>query len=156
MNPRHLYTNIVYSLVKTLIDELPPGMGAAYVDWDSHAELHELPSDDTLVGLSGASLDHDDGQVRVVFGIGMATQNDPNLFTLRKLTSHLYGAFYPETRIALYDKAAIDAGGNIVPSDWMIMTTPLEILPINRAEIRNVQFINCSALLNPAALSSAG
>lgn len=153
MNPRHLYTNIVYSLVKKLIDDLPPEHNATYVDWDAHAEIHELPTDNTLVGLSGVSLDHEAEGIRVVFAIGMATQNDPNLFRLRALTSELYGAFFPETRVELYDKADIDAGGDITPADWMILTTPIEILPINRAEIRNVQFINCSALLNPAALS---
>jgi hypothetical protein len=156
MNPRHLYTNIVYSLVKKLIEEMPPELAAVYVDWDAHAEIHELPSDDVLVGLSGVSLDHEYEEIRVVFGVGLATQNDPNLFKLRALTSHMYGAFFPETRVELYDKADIDAGGNITPTDWMILTTPIEILPINRAEIRNVQFINCSALLNPAALSFGG
>lgn len=156
MNPRHLYTNIVYSLVKKLIDELPPEFSAVYVDWDAHAEIHELPNDNVLAGLSGVSLDHEYEEMRVVFGVGLATQNDPNLFKLRALTSHMYGAFFPETRIDLYDKAAIDAGGSITPVDWMITTTPLEILPINRAEIRNVQFINVSALLNPASLSFSG
>lgn len=149
MNPKHLYTGIVYSLVKKLLDEMPDGW--EYIDWDAHAEIHELPAVDKLIGLSGVSLANDGEEIRVVFAVGVATQNDPNLFNLRGATSEFYGVFAPETRVDVYDKVAIDDGADVEPSSWMVMTTPIEILPINRAEIRNVQFINCSALLNPKA-----
>ena len=147
------YTNLVYSVTRAIVQEMPNG--AVYVDWDAHAEIHELPSDDLLVGVSGVSLSQDHDQIEVTFSVGIATQNDPNLFKLRAATSKYYARVRPEQTIDIYDHAEVAAGGDIVPVSWMVSTTPLEILPVNRAEIRNVQFINVSALLNPASLSFA-
>lgn len=154
MRSDEFYTNLVYSITRAVVQELPDG--AVYVDWDAHAEIHELPSDNLLVGVSGVSLSQEHDQIEVVFSIGIATQNDPNLFQLRAATSKYYALVRPEQTIDIYDHALVAAGGAITPVSWMVVTTPLEILPVNRAEIRNVQFINVSALLNPASLSFSG
>lgn len=154
MKANEFYTNLVYSLVKVVKGAMPAG--AVYVDWDAHAEIHELPADNLLVGLSGVSLSQENDEIEISFSIGIATQQDPNLFTLRATTSKYYALVLPETRIDIYDVAAVNAGGPLNPVSWMVTTTPIQILPINRAEIRNVQFINVSALLNPAALAFDG
>jgi hypothetical protein len=137
--------------MRKVIEAKPEGVN--YIDWDAHAEIHELPSDDLLMGLSGVSMAQEEDEIQVVFQVGISSQNDPNLFQLRALTGLAYAAFKPETRIDIFNKSDVDSGGDLIPVTWMVTTTPLEILPINRAEIRNVQFMNCTALLNPASLS---
>lgn len=151
MKSDEFYTNLTYSLTKLVKDALPAG--AVYIDWDAHAEIHELPADNLLVGLSGASFTQEHEELDVSFSIGVATQNDRNLFVLRETISRYYGLVRPERKIDVYDVAGFAAGTHPDPVSWMVTTTPLQILPINRAEIRNVQFINVSALMNPASLS---
>ena len=148
------YVDLTYSIVKAVLDIKPAG--ASYIDWDAHADIHELPIDDLLVGASGCSFTYEDAStIDVSFAVGVATKNDDNLFNLRTTISNYFEAFRPETKVPLYDRALIQAGAPIEPYTWMVITTPITLLPINRAESRNVQFLNVGGLVNPAALRAS-
>jgi hypothetical protein len=137
-----LYENIIASIVKLAIDfialEAPE---AVYCDWDSHASLSELPKG-TLIGPAGCGLTHDDQKIEVVFGLGVGTDDDPNLFLLRSLVSKLFARVQPKTRIQIYDAATAQK------VSWMVVTTPVAVTPTSRAEIRAMQFVECRALID--------
>lgn len=149
MKPEDVYDNVVVSLIKFVqefIAEHDPT--AVYVDWDAHAQISELPKDGTLIGPAGCGLSHEEVNREVVFGFGISTDQDPNLFRLRRLISKLYGRLQPAMTIPVYDHKT----GEV--ASWMVLKTPVEIMPVTKAELRSVQFVNATALLNPAATSS--
>ncbi|MGH6957628.1 MAG: hypothetical protein ACREEW_13265 [Caulobacteraceae bacterium] len=148
MNDAALYTNIISSILKQINDFRTENMaGSTYFDWDAHAQADELPEGD-LIGPAGCGMTHEESGIHVVFGIGVATGGDPNLFRMRALMSKLYGLFKPQTSIPILDA---DTGDVL---SWMVIRTPVSILPAAKAQIRSVQFFNATALIDPGATSS--
>lgn len=147
MDKEELYNNVVQSLTKWIRDfaaEKAPD--AEYVNWDEHATIEELPKDNILYGPAGCGLTEDEEGISIVFSFGFAVNKDPNLFMLTKLMSSLYGRLRPKTRIPIYDH---DSTQEI---SALIIRTPVEIVPVSKAEIRSMQFVNASGLLVTSAL----
>ena len=147
MSPADLYNNIVYSIVKLVLDWMPESV--TYVDWDAHSQIQELPAG-SLAGPAGCGMSHEEEGIEVVFGIGVSTDDDPNLFVLRDLVSQVYALMAPERKIPIYDQKS----GSLEPVSWMVMRTPVSITPVSKAEIRSVQFIEGTALLNPKTVGA--
>lgn len=147
MNPADIYNNIVQSVVKLSLNFIASDAPTAgYFDFDSHANSDEMPAADILIGPAGVGMVHEEDGVHVVFALGVATRNDPNLFILRKLISGLYGAVRPTTRLAIYDQTTA------LPVSWMVTTTPVAVTPMTKAELRSYQFVEVRALIDQSQL----
>lgn len=145
-----LYYDVVLSLIRFIEDfRKAKAPAAVYVDWDAHAQISELPKDNILIGPAGCGLDEvSKDMYEVVFSFGISTYQDKNLFELRKLISQLFGALPIEKRIPIYSAAT----GNVVSS--MVIKSPRAVTPVTKAEIRSLQFVELSALIEPGATSS--
>jgi hypothetical protein len=148
MNDENLYYNVVQSLVKFIQDfreEVQPNSG--YFDFDAHAQQSELPAG-ILMGPAGTALTYEEQGMSVVFSFGIITDQDPNLFQLRRMVSTLLGRLKPETKIPVYDAET----GTII--SWMVVTPPVAATPVTQIEIRSCQFVMVHAQVNPAATST--
>lgn len=149
MKSDDIYNNIVTSLVKWINDlrqEVFPD--AEYVDFDEHAQITELPTAQLAMGPAGVGLAQDEDGWEVVFSFGVLTYQDKNLQRLRKAVSYIFGRLPVEATIPIYDA---ETGEELT---WMVIRTPRAVTPVTKAEIRSLQFVEMSALLNPAAASS--
>lgn len=143
-----LYNNIAQSIIKFAVDFVEAHPGCQFLDWDEHANIHELPESD-LAGPAGIGMvDEGGGLYSIVFSIGVSTQNDPSLFRLRQMMSELYGLLSPGQQIALYDHE------QNAPLSWMIVQSPVAVTPVTRTEVRPLQFIELQATVNPFAAST--
>lgn len=148
MQHADLYDNIVASIIKLSVDFISAeAPDATYLDWDAHASLIELP-EGILIGPAGCGMTADETGIEVVFSLGVATQEDPNLFVLRSLVSKLYGRLRPESRITLYDHATA------VEKSWMITKTPVSVTPVTKTITRAMQFVECRAVIDLSVTSS--
>lgn len=145
-----LYNNVVMSLVKFIQDFRGTlSETSEYVDWDAHAQVSELPTENLLIGPAGFGLTEETtGMYEVVFSFGVSTYNDPNLFILRSVTSKLFGKLKVGQTIPIYDADTAE----IISS--MVIKTPRGITPVSKAEIRSLQFIELVGLLEPYGASS--
>lgn len=145
--PSDLYTCVCNSLIRFGEDfRKANNPGAAFFDWDAHADIAEMPEQDCM-GPAGIGL-ADEGKIQqVVFAFGLSTVGDPNLFRLRGSISKLYGLLRPEAKIPVYDTV-----GTV--HSWMVVKSPLTIAPVSKAEVRSIQFITAMALLDPHATAS--
>jgi hypothetical protein len=149
MNHKVLYDNVVASLgrVVELFREVEMPT-ADYVNWDAHASIGELPSND-LIGLAGVGFtEGESGHYEVVCGIAVSTWDDPNLARLTDLVSQVFGLFPPTTSVPVYDHSTGDVWS------FMVVTTPRAVTPVGRAETRPVQAVEIRLLLDPGAGSS--
>lgn len=148
MTEDDLYNNVVISLVKFVNqfreDEAP---AADYVDWDAHAQIAELPTTPILIGPAGCGMTETKEGQEVVFSFGIGSYQDTNLVELRRLISKLYGRLTVGTRIPVVDATT---GTEM---SWMVVRTPRAVTPITKAEVRSLQFVELTALLDPGATS---
>lgn len=139
----------IFKFSRDFIDELA-GEGVAtptFMFWDAHSEVHELPSVD-LLGPGGFTISVDDRIHTVTCAIGSCPFEDTNLFRHSKIMSLLYERLQPGEQIQLID---YNTG---LPLSWMVIINGTEVMPVTRAETRTYQFIQFSALLNPAGVSA--
>lgn len=149
MNHETLYQDVVQSIKKYIMDAIAEfnedgWVNASFIDWDEHAELHELPSGD-LLGIAGCGMTNDEGTYEVVFGIAGSTQNDNGLYRLRRMMSILFGRLRPGETFVLYDSATAQ------PITYFQMKTPQSLAPITRAETRPFQALEFVAVIDPHA-----
>lgn len=147
MKQDRLYDNIKASISKLAVDFITNvAPTATYVDFDAHASQTDLPPG-LIVGPAGCGLTEDDTKIEIIFGLGVATNNDPGLYVLTQTISKLRAIVIPKTRITIYDHAPA------TPWSWMVVVTPQAITPVSRAEVRAMQFIECKALLDLRAVT---
>jgi hypothetical protein len=143
-----IYNNIVQSIVKfTLVQKDALALGLEYLDWDAHANIHELPEQD-LIGPAGVGMVDEDEEFEIVFGIGASTLHDASLFKIRKIIDHLHSVMRPGMKIPYYDHATATVKSH------MIILPGVTVAPMGRTEVRPVQFIEARALLNPFGASA--
>ena len=149
----NLYSSVVQSLTRFVEEarvELMPS--ATLINWDGHANVNELPEGD-LIGLGGVGMSEDeDRHYEVVFGILASTWDDENLYRLTNLISNLRGRLVPETRLGVF--TLTPDGLQAVEKSWMVTALPLAVTPVQKAEVRAVQGVECRLLLDPGATSS--
>jgi len=149
VNHETLYLDVVMSIQKYILEAIDEfnadgWIQLGFVDWDEHAELHELPSGD-LLGIAGCGMTNDEGLYEVIFGMAASTQNDAGLYRLRKMVSILYGRLRPGENLTLYNSETAE------PLTYIQIKSPQSLAPITRAETRPFQALEFIAAIDPRA-----
>lgn len=141
-----IYDDVTISLEKYCVDKIAalqsdyPGL--QFLDWDSVAEVHELPDADIL-GPAGLGLTEEDNMWQLVMSVGVSTVNDKDISRLRKLASKVFADFRPRKIVPIYrNETATEIG-------WAVVQSPVIITPVSRQASRALQFIQFQALLDP-------
>lgn len=133
-----LYENIWASLVNFCNDVLE-GKDAQYVDWEAHANLHELPEGD-LIGTIAITFTEEAPELfSGSFSIGVSTQtNDVSLFRLRSYVGEVFSKLRPGMQIALFDRESM------IQLGWLHVVDGTHVMPMQRADARPLQFVQCN------------
>lgn len=141
-----MYKNLRAStirLIQDVIAGLPnTGFPIQYMDWDAHADVFELPDAD-LVGLTGFGATQEGHFHDFVFGIGIVTYNDENIFRLSEIVDHFYTRCAVQQQFVVYDT---NTGERIGIATIFDGTT---VNPITRAEVRPAQSVQVTARFVP-------
>lgn len=132
--------------IATLLVEFPD---LVFIDWDEHAEIHELPDRKDLMGPAGVGLVNDGEFFDVTFSVGVSTVNDPGNFRIRALVSKIFGDLQPQQQLQIYRAATTTANVAPTPVGWLQMQPPTIATPMSRAETRKWQFVQARGLLDP-------
>lgn len=111
-----------------------------FVDWDTHANMHEIPQVD-LLGPNALAWRADDTFCEITVAIGVSTINDANLFKSWGAISYIFEKLLPKKTIPFYESST-----QVVRS-YMIVVDGTTVAPMSRAEIRPYQFVQASLLL---------
>lgn len=118
----------------------PPGIGLGYIDWDEAADIQTIPSTD-LIGLNGFGMTDEDRQHEVVFGVTLASYNDPNLFRVTGYADHFYRALRAGAQFPAWDTQTAEKIGTISIYAGTVVSA------VTRAENRVMQNIVTKGLL---------
>lgn len=144
-----IYENLHGSLVVFSTDVIDdrkvahPGAQIEFIDWEAHANIHELPNAD-LIGTTALTFTEDEPDMfSGSFTIGVSTYaDDKNLFRLRNLVGEVFRRLRPKSKVALYDHETLEQRG------WLYITDGTTILPMTRADVRPLQFVQCSYIFD--------
>ena len=115
-----------------------------FIDWESHANIHELPDTDLLGPTALTITEFSPQMFEVNFSIAVSTYStDKNLFRMRSYLGEVFERMRPQKQINVYDSVTAAKLG------YMIFTEGTIIAPMSRAETRPWQYIQGSALLEP-------
>lgn len=134
----------------TLIDDARiryPDIPIEFIDWESHANIHELPNTD-LIGPTAITVTELSSQMfEVNFAIAVSSyESDKNLFRMRDYLSEAFESLRPNKQIGVYDSASAQKVGYLIFTDGTFMS------PMSRAETRPWQFVQANGLLEPGLL----
>lgn len=123
-----------------------PGVPIEFVDWEAHANIHELPDTD-LIGPTALALTEDEPQFfSGSTTIGVSTfSSDKNLFRLRNFVGRVFNQIRPGSKIPLYDQEAC------VQIGWIHVVGGTAMLPMTRADARPLQFVQCNFIFDPTS-----
>ena len=155
---KDIYYDVFMSTVKWTQDQIAQitadGIGnPRYIDWDQHAEIHELDSVD-YIGPGAVTLTDDggDSMLEATVMIGVSSYDDTNLFRQRRYMSRIFDKLRYKAdhsnRFALYNADSTTIIG------WMIPATPTTASPMERSETRPFQFVQARLLIDPSASRS--
>lgn len=114
------------------------------IDWESHANIMELPNNDLLGPTALTITEHSAQILEVNFSIAMSTYStDSNLFRHRDYLSKTFELLRPGKQLKIYDSVTA------LPQGYMIFTDGTLLAPMSRAETRPWQYVQASALLEP-------
>lgn len=145
-----MLTNIRSSLIRMVANEIAAARAdnlstdLAYLNLDEHAAVNEFPSND-VVGLWSFAVDEDPVSFTIHAAVGISTINDPGLFRHYELAARFFERLRGERKIEYVD--ADD--GRII--SWIVLVNGTNLMPMSRAEIRPIQFVMFSGLLDPNA-----
>lgn len=116
-----------------------------FVDWESHANIEELPDVD-LIGPTALTVMETSPQMYDVnFSIGVSTyKSDENLFRLRSYISRIFESLRPTKQLEIFEAGTTDSAGYLVFQDGTA------VLPMSRAVTRPWQYVQVNGLLEPA------
>lgn len=146
MSSPKIYAAVTLSLTK-LVEEFRQAqmLDAAYVNWDAHAQIGELPQQDAI-GLAGVGLAEDEpGHYEVAAAVALSTWDDMNLIRLTKLVSDFFDLLPISGRVAVFNPA------DGTPMSFMVVAGPRSVSPVGKAETRSVQALEFRLLLSPDA-----
>ena len=121
-----------------------PGETIEYIDWEAHANIFELPETD-LIGTTAVAFTEEEPEVFTgSFSIGVSSfANDKNLFRLRNYVGEVFRRLRPGDKIPFYDRETLANKG------WIYITNGTSVLPMTKADVRPLQFIQCSFIFDP-------
>lgn len=144
-----MYENIWGSIVaftNDIIDDrqtLHPESEIQFVDWEAHANIQELPDCD-LIGTTAVTITEDSADMfSGSFTIGVSTYaTDASLFRLRNYVGEIFKRLQSGSKIAFYDHKTLEQKG------WLYVADGTLIMPMTRADVRPLQFIQCQFLFD--------
>lgn len=116
-----------------------------YIELDARVELkdNEIPPID-IIGLTQFSIAEVDRHIwQIHFIVGLSTQDDENLFRLRKMANYIYNRFPCGAQMTYYDATTAEE------KSWIQILPGTTQLPTHRVETRPFRFIQVQALLDP-------
>lgn len=117
-----------------------------FVDWESHANLPELPNTDLVGPLSISVTEYDAQMFEVTLAIGVSTyDNDVGLFRLRRLVGDLFRNLMAEREIPYFDPESANRLSVIR------MTNGTLVAPMTEIQVRPFQYVQARGLLIPHA-----
>lgn len=135
-------------LTNQIIDELKlkyPDQDIQFEDWETHANIAELPNSDLIGPTSLAITEVSPQFIEFEFAISVSTYaTDSNLFRLRDYIGTIFEKLRPEQKLVYYDAETA------APLTFMIVTDGTTIAPMTRADVRPVQYVQCSVVLEPS------
>lgn len=124
-----------------------PNTDIQFVDWETHANVNELPNADCIGPTSLTFTEVSPQMVEVNFAIGVSTHGDDhNLFRLRHMVAVLYEKYRVGTRHVYFDA---DTAAVI---SYMKSVDGTMVAPMSRADVRPFQYIQVEMLLDPGAV----
>ncbi len=112
-------------------------------NFDAFSENNKLPDGD-LLGLHGLSMDVDNDLVTFMGMIGLATEDDENLFRLDDMSGRLAQHFRPKTQWSLKDSAGVKIG-------TLTVGEGTSLSPVHRAQQKPLKFLSFRAFCDHAA-----
>lgn len=149
-----IYENLHGSIVaftNNIIEDrkaLHPEGNIDFVDWEAHANIHELPERDLIGTTAIAFTEEEPGVFTGSFTIGVSTYaSDKNLFRLRNYVGEVFRRLRPESKIPFYDRETLEQLG------WLYIVNGTTVLPMTKADIRPLQFVQCRIIFEEATAS---
>lgn len=131
---------------RTIIDEgqtVYPDANIEFLDWDAHANIHELPETDLIGPMSLSITELSPQMFEVSFAIAVSSYGEENLFRMRHYLSKTFESMRALKQIPIFDsETAIKQG-------YLILTDGTLLAPMTRAETRPFQYVQASGLLEP-------
>lgn len=123
---------------------LHTGVDIQFIDWESHANIHELPDAD-LIGPTALTITEVSSQIiEVTFAVGISSfASDKNLFRMRSYMSEAFERLRTGKQIKIYDSETAQ------PLGYLQFTDGTLVAPMSRAETRPWQYVQASGLLEP-------
>jgi hypothetical protein len=113
------------------------------IDWEAHANIHELPAKD-LIGTASIAIEEESSHFfRISFTVGVSTFQDEGLFRHRKIIGKLFEGLRPERTLTYFDAE------QAAPVSWMKIVDGTSLAPLTNASPRAFQFIQAEAVLDP-------
>lgn len=123
---------------------LHSGVDIQFIDWESHANIHELPDAD-LIGPTALTITEMSPQfMEVTFAVAVSSfASDKNLFRMRSYMSEAFERMRVGKQIEIYDsESAVKIG-------YLKLTDGTLVAPMSRAETRPWQYVQATGLLEP-------
>lgn len=127
---------------------LYPTVDIEYIDWEAHANIQELPDAD-LIGSTAVTFTEEAPEIfSMSFTIGVSTHaSDKSLFRLRNYVGEIFSRLRPGQQIPFYDSVTAAQIG------WLNITDGTMVMPMTRADVRPLQFIQCHGVIDPLTAS---
>lgn len=120
------------------------GSDIEYIDWEAHANIHELPEKDMIGSTAVTFTEESPDEFSMSFTIGVSTYgDDPSLFRLRNYVGEVFKRLRPGSKIPFYDAQTATQLG------WIYITDNTMVMPMTRADVRPLQFIQCHGVIDP-------
>ena len=116
----------------------------SFIDWESHANINELPDKD-LLGPTAMTITENSSQMfEINFAIAVSTySSDKNLFRMRSYLAEAFERMRTQKQLKVYDSQTAAALG------YMVFIDGTMIAPMSRADVRPWQYVQATALLEP-------
>jgi hypothetical protein len=116
----------------------------SFIDWETHANIHELPDQDMLGPMAVTITELTPQMFEVTFAIAVSTYaTDDNLFRMKAYLGEVFERMRVNKQIRVFDNETAE------PMGYMIITDGTLLAPMSRAETRPFQYVQASALLEP-------
>lgn len=120
-----------------------------FIDWEAHANVQELPDTD-LLGTTAVTFTEEDPELfSGSFSVGVSSYaSDKNLFRLRNYVGEVFRRLRLGEKIPYYDREAL------VQRGWLYITNGTSVLPMTKADVRPLQFVQCNFVFEATTATS--
>ncbi|CCV12937.1 hypothetical protein [Mesorhizobium sp. STM 4661] len=135
----------VVKVCQDILDDLRPlypDTEFAFFDWETHANVAELPNCDLIGPTAMAVTELWPGMYEATFAIAASTYaDDTNLFRQRKIMAMIFERMRPTKQMKIYDaNSALEKG-------YLIFSDGTTSVPMTRSEARPWAYVQAQAVL---------